>query len=125
MYKGLILRYIWRENTTPFHFLSPIEMIEGCSATFVTNERNRHPNVDAVKIHANLYVFGKNTEGYLKMVGVNHAGSKTEIRYLGPYNNAPRFVTKERWEKGTVLSDVNYYSVDDVSMNCIGRNISK
>ena len=115
-----LVRYIWLENSMPYYFLSPIEIIEGCSATLLTNERNSHPNIGAVQIHANLYVFGKNTEGYLKMVGVNHAGSKTEIRYLGPYNNAPKFVTKDRWERGIVLSNVNYYNVDDVSMNCIG-----
>ena len=91
-----------------------------CSATFVTNEGNRHPNIVAVKIDDSTYVFGKNTEGFLKMVAVDLLGTKTEIRHLGPYNNAPEFVTKERWENGIRMSNVNYYNVEGVNMNCIG-----
>ena len=78
-----------------------------------------------MKIDASTYVFGKNTEGYLKMVAVDLSGMKIESRTLGPENSAPKVLTKESWDNGNVESDVDYYNVEDVSMECIGMYIYK
>ena len=91
-----------------------------CTATLVTNQGSRYSNIAAVKINANTYVFGKNTEGYLKMVAVDSLGMKIESRTLGPENSAPKVLTKETWDNGIVEIDVDHYNVEDVSMDCIG-----
>ena len=91
-----------------------------CSATFVDNDGTRYSNNIAMKIDDSTYVFGKNAGGYLKMVAVDSSGKKTKIRYIGPYGKAPEVVTKERWESGRDINNVDYYNVEDVSMGCIG-----
>ena len=97
-----------------------------CTATFVTNEGNKFPNTVGVRIDDNTYVFGQNTEGWLKMVAVDSTGAMLATRY-GPYinsdENGPTVVTKERWESGTT-NDTFVYSAEDVNMACIGIPIT-
>ena len=86
----------------------------------MTNEGNKFPNTVGVKTDYNTYVFGQNTEGYLKMVAVNSRGAILTTRHgppISPYIIGPNAVTKERWEGGTNGGD---YSAEDVNMACVG-----
>ena len=86
----------------------------------MTNEGNKFPNTVGVKTDYNTYVFGQNTEGYLKMVAVNSTGAMITTRH-GPGialdQIGPNAVTKERWESG---ANGGEYSAEDVNMACVG-----
>ena len=97
---------------------------ERCTSTFVTNEGNKFPNTVGVKTDYNTYVFGQNTEGYLKMVAVNSTGAILTTRHgpgIASDQMGPNAVTKERWESGTNGGE---YSAEDVNMACVGIEIS-
>ena len=90
----------------------------------MTNEGNKFPNTVGVKTDYNTYVFGQNTEGYLKMVAVNSTGSMLTTRHgpgIAPDDIGPNAVTTKRWESGTNGGE---YSAEDVNMACIGIAIS-
>ena len=86
----------------------------------MTNEGNKFPNTLGVKTDYNTYVFGQNTEGYLKMVAVNSRGAMLTTRHgpgIAPDEIGPNAVTKERWESG---ANGGEYSAEDVNMACVG-----
>ena len=83
------------------------------------NLGRKFSNTVGVKIDDNLYVFGKNTGGWLKMVAVDRTGANIKQRYIGPQNNAPHVVTKELWEGG-IDNSYPIYDVEDVNMACVG-----
>ena len=69
-------------------------------------------------------MFGRNTEGYLKMVAVNSTGAMLRTRHgpaIATDQIGPNDVTKERWESGTNGGE---YSAEDVNMACAGIEIS-
>ena len=84
------------------------------------NDKNRFPKTVAVKIDDNTYIFGRNTQGLLKMVAVDSRGHPIMTRHLGPQFSAPDAVTMENWKKGT---DGGRYNVENIQMDCIGKAI--
>ena len=101
-----------------FQINSNILSDKQCTATFVDNEGNKYLNNVAVKIDENTFVFGHTHSGYLKMVGVDSAGKKTQARYQVAGDGV---VTNQKWESG-IVTGVNY-NVEDVRMDCIGTEL--
>lgn len=92
---------------------------ESCTATFVTDKGLKFPNTVGVKIDDNTYVFGKRTEGHLKMVAVDSTGAILTRRWTSHTQRSPVSpwgVTKKRWDGGT---NGGVYSVEDLNMACV------
>ncbi len=95
-----------------------------CSATFVDNEGNQSPNNVGLKIEQNVYVFGKDTGNWLKMVAYDASGNLVENRYsdTSTKHNAPQTVTKDVWENANKGGD---YSVKNMNEFCVaGINVN-